>query len=421
MVTTLAVLGGDPVLRPEELPRRWPYWSQQPAMDLSGPFRAWPSPAVDELEQVLAEEHQVRHALFTHSGTAALWAAYFGLGLSPGDEVLVPANTFLATVTPLYQLNLVPVLCDADPETGCLDLDDADGRLTGRTKAVAVTHVWGTPLDLEALYLWAAARGLAVVEDCSHAHGTRSNGRPVGSGATVAAMSLGAAKTVSGGVAGALLTSSQSVYERTLLLGMPLARARREVSSPELDGLASTGFGANLRGHPLAATLALEHLSRLEDILQSKNANIHQLEALISEATPLMPPSRPSWWTRGTRYGFKARVAGDEPLSAATLVAALRAEGLPVSGSPGPLLHRHRLFRDATAITTYAPGRAPGDIAVDPDSFPRCDELVRDTVSFDARLLHGDATRLLEATAQALEKLDAGHDALLTWQEAREQ
>lgn len=421
MTEQLALLGGSPALGEIPLPRAWPYWSRPPEFSPDEKFSAWPSKSIREVESWVTEQHHAEFAVYVNSGTSALWASYFSLGLAAGDEVLVPTNTFLATVTPLFQLNLVPVLCDSDPVTGCIDLADATRRITERTRAICVTHVWGTPLDLEQLYAWAAGHGLEVVEDCSHAHGTRSRDLPVGSGATVAALSLGAAKTVSGGVGGALFTSSQEVYERALLLGLPAARCKKEVRLAKHEGLGATGLGANLRGHPLAASLALDHIRRYEDIVARKNRNIERLEQVLAGCHFLDGPPRPDHWSRGTRYGFKASCASDTEceVSAAGLVAALAAEGLPVTAAPGPLLHRRRLFRDSSAITTYAPQRVIAQPAVDPEGYPVSDEIQRRMVSFDATLLHDDADALIDATGRALDKIRARWSDLREWEKQR--
>lgn len=409
MTDALALTGGPPSVRPQDLPTAWPYWSAPPSVDVHASFTAWPTPEIAEVEAWVKGLHDVRHSLYVNSGTSALWMAYFALGLSPGDEVLVPTNTFLATVTPLFQLNLVPVLCDSSAQTGCLDLEKAQRRLTPRTRAICVTHLWGTPMNLAALYSWAADRDLDVVEDCSHAHGARSDGRPVGSGATVAALSLGASKTVSGGVGGAFLTSSQEAYERALLLGMPPRRLKREVRLPQHKGLEATGLGANLRGHPHAAALALDHVRRFPEIVERKNANLLRLENAIAASSVLEPPPRPEHWTGGTRYGFKASTVPDGP-SAEALVAALQAEGVPTRGAAGPLLHRRRLFLDPGAITTYAPGRPLAEVTCDPEDYPVSDRIQATMVSFDATLLHDECDALLAGVERALEKVERDVD-----------
>lgn len=415
MHAELAIMGGPPVIKKNDLPVPWPYWSPdalarvQSLLSGNKPFRSWPSPSIEDIEERFARLHDSTFAIYMNSGTSALMAGYFGLGCGPGDEVLVPTNTFLATVTPLYLLNLVPVLCDVDPETGNLDLDDAQNRLTARTAALAVTHIWGTPLDLDAVEKFAASHDLGLVEDCSHAHGASFRGRMVGTAADAAAFSLGAAKPVTGGVGGILLTSRRDVYERAMLLGQPVRRSRAAVTLPEHLDLVATGLGANLRGNPVSAVLVRDHLARLSELMATKNANIRALENVLAESGWLRPPVRPDHWSSGTRYGFKASY---EPgalngLSRDAVVSALRAEGVPVSGPPGPLLHRRRLFADQSALSSYSPGRPAEVVEVDPADYPNADAIQDRLVSFDATLLHAPADRLVAGIARAIDKVEA--------------
>lgn len=216
---------------------------------------------------------------------------------------------------------------------------------------------------------------------------------------------------------GALFTSSREVYERALLLGLPAGRCKKDVRLEQHEGLGPTGLGANLRGHPLAASLAVDHIGRFDEIVARKNHNIERLEQVLAEHSFIDAPARPDHWTRGTRYGFKAAASASAcDVSAATLVAALKAEGLPVSAAPGPLLHRRRLFRDPSAITTYAPQRDIAQSAVDPEGYPVSDDIQRRMVSFDATLLHDDAGPLVDAVARALEKIQARWSDLRRWE-----
>ncbi|MCU1640720.1 MAG: hypothetical protein JWN03_995 [Nocardia sp.] len=402
-------------------PRRWPFWSAAAATRVAAlvtepdGLKSWPHPEIKGLEKKFAALHGARYGLFLNSGTSALAAAYFGLGLLPGDEVLVPANTFLATVTPLFACNLVPVLCDADPVTGLLDLADARRRIGPRTRAIAVTHLWGTPMDPIALRAFATEYSLAVVEDCSHGHGTRTVAGPVGGDADAAAFSMGAAKTVTGGTGGMLLTSRQDVYERAILLGLPMKRAVTDVTLPQHEGLAATGLGANLRGNPMCAVLAADHLDRLPEILATKNANLRVLEELLAESSVLAPPARPEYWTAGTRFGFKAAVRPEliGQIDRNAVVAYLKTHGAPVSGAPGPLLHRRRLFHDRSALTGYHPGRPAVELDVDPEGYPAADRIQEAMVTVDAELLHEPAPALLRTFARALAGLDRELDRLV--------
>ncbi|HXR68525.1 MAG TPA: aminotransferase class I/II-fold pyridoxal phosphate-dependent enzyme, partial [Dermatophilaceae bacterium] len=225
-----AMLGGDPsvtVLHPQP----WPTVSLaaravvNSLLDQGELSDYSQGEVLSTFDEVVRQYHGVPHVLGTSSGTAALHAAFHGVGIGPGDEVIVPSYSFHATVAPLFLLSAVPVLCDVDPDTGVIDLADAANRITDRTRAIAVTHMWGHPADMDRLRDLADRHHLMVVEDGSHAHGARYRGRLVGTFGDAAVFSLGARKMVSGGTAGVLLTQDERVLHRALPLGHSHERA----------------------------------------------------------------------------------------------------------------------------------------------------------------------------------------------------
>ncbi|GAA3414339.1 hypothetical protein GCM10018952_34490 [Streptosporangium vulgare] len=205
-------------------PLEWPVYDEGVAarvaelVTLGRTFDYDYGPELAELERSFAERHGRAHALALTSGTAGLLAAYFALGIGPGDEVIVPDLTFFSTASPLFLLGAVPVLCDAGDATGNVAAADVEALVTPRTVAIVVTHLWGHSCDMDALRAVADRRGLALVEDCSHAHGSTFRGRPVGSMGDISIFSVGGRKLVSGGMGGMLLTDSEDVFARACLL-----------------------------------------------------------------------------------------------------------------------------------------------------------------------------------------------------------
>ena len=179
----LALHGGEPAVNIPPPHFRWPLIGEDEETAVLKQLRSgeWSLPrrggVVDELESSFASMHGRDFSMSTCSGTAALHAAYFGLNLQPGDEVLVPAYTHLGTVLPMLHCGLVPLLCEVEESTGNIDVADAGCRITERTRAIAVTHQYGHICDMDAALRLAAKHGLYVVEDCSHAHGARRMGR----------------------------------------------------------------------------------------------------------------------------------------------------------------------------------------------------------------------------------------------------
>ena len=135
---------------------------------------------ISALEDKMREYYSVKHALLTSSGAAALHTLYVGADLKEGDEVICPAYTFFATVTPLLFCGAVPVLVDCG-ESGNIDPGEIEAKISSRTRAIMVTHTWGIPCDMDAIRAVAARRGLLVFEYTSHTHGTEYKGQKVGS------------------------------------------------------------------------------------------------------------------------------------------------------------------------------------------------------------------------------------------------
>ena len=142
-----------------------------------------------------------------NSGTAALHSAYFACGVRPGDEVIVPSYTFFASAAPMLPLGGRPIFCEIDPATLTADPADIERRITDKTRAICVVHVWGNPARMDAICEIAKRHNLRLIEDCSHAHGATYLGRPVGSWGDIGCFSLQGQKPVSGGEAGIAVTS----------------------------------------------------------------------------------------------------------------------------------------------------------------------------------------------------------------------
>jgi perosamine synthetase len=225
---------------------------------------------VQRFEDAFAEYVGVPRALATSSGTAALHSLYYGARLGPGDEVICCDYGFFATVTPLLQLGATPVFVDCSPD-GTISVPSAEAAITGRTKAIVVTHMWGQPAQLDALRALCDKNGLLLFEDCSHAHGARFGWQVVGSKGDAAAWSLQAQKTIWAGEGGVLATSHQDLYERALLLGHFNLRALQEIpqSSPNFAS-AFTGTGLKYRAHPLGLALALPQIKTVDQLLEGR-------------------------------------------------------------------------------------------------------------------------------------------------------
>lgn len=388
--------------------RQWPFYSDEARetvaklIDTGDVFASTEHELIDRLEAEFAEIHRPGgFALFMGSGTHGLLAAYFALGLEEGAEVLVPTHTFRATATPLLLLNLRPVLCDIEQDTGILDLEDAERRITSKTRAICVMHVSGHPANMAEFRRFADRHGLALLEDASHAHGARFEDRPVGSDADLSVFSLGTTKLVSGGMAGMVLSSSKHYIERAALLGHTAAQCDRIVTDPTLRDYVNSGLGANLRGSPIAAALALDHLHRLPQTIAVRNRNLALLDEYIATYLPnATPPVRKDGFTHGTWYGYRPDWQHDH-VTTAQLIAKLQKHGVPVSECPD-MLHKNKLFADISPLTSSPLTKQVMD---EGGGFPVADAHRQRRLDWDTRLLFEPADELLDAWKSALQRV----------------
>ncbi|MEV4179957.1 aminotransferase class I/II-fold pyridoxal phosphate-dependent enzyme [Streptosporangium canum] len=351
---------------------------------------------IARFEDAFAARHNAQHPLLTSSGTAALFSGYYGLGVGPGDEVLVQDYTFFATAMPLFMLGACPVLVDVDQD-GALNLEQAAALITPRTKAVVITHMWGHPQDTVRLRAFCDQHGLALIEDCSHAHGASRDGISVGELADVAAWSLQGKKVITAGEGGIMTTSHREVYERANLLGHFAKRAVTEVNpASPLYQYAETGLGLKLRSHPLGLAMAEVYLSRLDSWLAAKQDHATRLEEAIA-GTPgvrILTPTGPDHV--GTLYAFVIVVNPKEAgFSRDDLLEATRRHGcgeFEHCDSMRPL-HRFPAFTaPISPVTTYDTPLIRADLSV---SEALADGAVRINIPVD----HTPASDTYTATA----------------------
>jgi perosamine synthetase len=169
---------------------------------------------VKAFEDALATAVGARHVLAVNTGTSALHLALAALELQPGDEVLVPSLTFVATIQAIIACQLRPVFCDVERDTLNLDVQDAARRVTVRTRVVLPVHYAGLPCDMDAVLELARARGLVVVEDAAHAFGSTYRGRPIGVIGHVTCFSFDPIKNITCGEGGAVATDDAVLAKR---------------------------------------------------------------------------------------------------------------------------------------------------------------------------------------------------------------
>ncbi len=296
---------------------------------------------VDEVEDTFRRTLDVGHTLATNSGTSALFAMYYAMGLGPGDEVLVPAYTFFASAMPLFRLGCQPILVDC-LDNGNIDPADIARKATAATKAIAITHMWGIPCEMAEITEVASKLGLPILEDASHAHGATYDGAPVGAIGAAGAWSLGAQKIVTGGQGGMLQSRDRDVYERAFLVSRANDKINdRGITATYHHPYAVTGCGLNLRMHPFAALTITAQLARLPQQLAQRRETaqflMDELKDVPGMSFPRIPEgAEPAWYAFPVSYDTAAM----RDVSRAAFVEAVVAEGatgVDIPGSTCPL------------------------------------------------------------------------------------
>lgn len=281
-------------------------------------------------ERQMANTVGTRHALAMNSGTAALHSAFFAVGVKPGDEVIVPGYTFFASIAPILQCGATPVLCDIDAQTLTADPADVEQRITDRTKAICVVHVWGNPARMDRFVELAKRYNLSLIEDCSHAHGASVQGTPVGGWGDVGCFSLQGSKPVSGGEAGVSVTNDPSLFDRMLLLG--------HANRADQDQAANTFVGDNMamgvkyRPHLYAMELARASLNGLHDLNRRRRRNYQILADTLQRCEAVEPVATHQGAVRGGMLEFVLRYHPERAggLNIGAFAKAVAAEGAPV-------------------------------------------------------------------------------------------
>lgn len=240
----------------------------------SGPF-------VKSFENEMAAYLGTKHAVAVNSGTSALHLAMAAAGIGPGDEVLVPAHTFIATLWGVLYVGATPVLCDVDDATGTIDVDAAAGRITPRTKAIIPVHIYGQPADMEAVNKLALRHSLLVVEDNAQAIGARWNGKALGTIGQIGCFSFYPGKNLgAAGEGGLVCTDDDTLAERVRVLH----------NHGQSERYTHIEIGFNYRMDGLQAVVLRHKLRRLDDWTSRRKSLAQRYQAGLS-GLPLKVPA----------------------------------------------------------------------------------------------------------------------------------
>jgi dTDP-4-amino-4,6-dideoxygalactose transaminase len=303
-------------------------------------------PKVHRFEAMLSDYAGVPYARCLSSCTAALSLGLRVLGIGPGDEVLVPAMTFVASANAVENAGATPVFVDSDPGDGLIDLDAAEAAISDRTRAVMPVHLAGRPVDMDRLAGLRDRHGIAVIEDAAHAIGAEWHGRRIGSFGNLTAFSFYVTKNITTIEGGALLTDSREIaeqVERLALHGLSQGAWQRFSD----DGfrhyeVVEPGFKYNMTD--VQAALGLVQLPRLDEWIDRRAALWDRYTELL-HGLPLSTPPPPAPGTRHARHLYQVLVEPRARMSRDELLRALNDRNIG-TGVHYRAVHLHPYYRD---------------------------------------------------------------------------
>jgi dTDP-4-amino-4,6-dideoxygalactose transaminase len=322
---------GGPKTHPAPFPI-WPVLDQTEERALLDTLRSrkWyrgDGQRVTRFEQAYAQLTGAKFCVATANGTSALSTSLNALGIEPGDEVLVPPYTFIATVNAVLRQYALPVFVDTDAATFQMDARQIEAAITPRTRAIIPVHLGGNACDLDAILPIAAHHNIPVIEDACQAHLTEWRERKVGTWGQAGCFSFQASKNLNSGEGGAVLCNDESLRERCFAFHNngtgPKPRASFTYSST----------GTNLRMTEFQAALLVAQMTRIEDQANTRTQNATYLTSLLNEILGITPARMYDGCTRNAYhlYMFRYDQTHFSNLPRSVFLRALMAEGVPAS------------------------------------------------------------------------------------------
>lgn len=425
----LAIKGGQPVVAPGDINEQWPLVSEDDIAAVTATLRSgkltWVNnETVPALERAWADYVGSRYCIAFNSGTSALHGAVAAAGVEPGDEVVVPALTFMASAAAIVHHQGLPVFVDVDPRTYNLDPALLAERITERTRAVMVVHLSGLPAAMDEILAITRPRGIKVIEDLSQAAGATYKGRKVGSIGDVGACSIMAGKNLPTAGEGGLLTTDQAeLRNRADQLKM---FGDRVSDSGEREFNVNT-MSWNYRFSSVLAAFTLSQLTRLDEHTSRVQEGARYLAQGMSEIPGLLPPLVPEGSTH-VYHHFRFRVdpqaAGiDLPVGRfrKALQDFMTAEGVALKPYQNRPVAGQWLFQEQRGCP-WSCGHASREIRYDIQDYPQTLDVIRSSLLIGNRLCMASffERRNLDLYLEAFHKVFRHRDELVSYGRALE-
>lgn len=343
----LAIKGGTPV-RKKPFPS-WPIFDENEERAVLEVLRSkkWGigGSKNEEFAKAFASWCGVKYAVTCSTGTAALEIALKAIGVGYGDEVIVPAYTFIATASSVMFVNAVPVFADIEEETYNIDPKDVERKITKKTKAIIPVHISGGPANMDEIMRIAKDHNLYVIEDAAQAHGAEWKNKKVGSIGHIGAFSFQSSKNITSGEGGIVTTNDEELANKAWSY-MNVGRIKGG------EWYEHFVLGKNYRLTEFQAAILIEQLKRAPKLMEIREKNAQRLKRGLHEIGGVEPLKYPSEVTRHAYHLFIIRYNPKEfnGLNKEMFVKALQAEGIPASSGYIPL------YREQAIINFKLPG-----------------------------------------------------------------
>lgn len=402
----LAIKGGTPV-RTEPFPV-WPIWGDEEIDNLTAVIksRKWGSlhgSVSSDFEKAYAEFHQAKHGILTNSGTTALKLACTAADIDVGDEVLVPAYTFIASASAVVEAGAVPIFIDIDPSTYNIDVKSCEHALTSKTRGIMPVHFAGRPADMDAVLDFAKKHNLIVIEDAAQAWGSEWKGHKVGALGDVGCFSFQSSKNINAGEGGIILTNDDLIAK--------MARAHNNCGRSE-DGqwYEHYYFGGNTRITELQSAVLSAQFGRYPEQMQIRLENLNYLNEELAqiEGVDVMATDERITAQSAHLYIFRYKKEAFADKSKMQFIEAMRKEGIPTSPGYSIPLYKQPVFMNKA----FGPRGRAVDIPVDYESMvcPETEKACYDeAIWFTQNTLLGtedDMADIVDAVAKIQENAD---------------
>ena len=354
MNNKLALYGGKKISKNPELHYLWPPIEKNRYSQLKKIFfkefqnsEGYPD-VVKKFENKFKKRIGMKYALALNSGTSALHAAFYALGIKKSSKVIAPSLTFHATATPLKVLEADIIFCGCEFETGNISISELKEILKNtKISHLVITHLGGHPCEMSEIMKLKKKYKFKLIEDCSHAHEARYKNKKIGTFGEIAVFSMDRNKLLSAGEGGVLVTNQRILFEKALLTSDFGERVFRSIKSNVNKKFINTGLGFKYRIHPFAAAVAYDELDNLKKYVRLRNKNLKYLTEELKKIKGVIPPVTKPYADRGAFYSYRVFLERKyfKNLTMKKFLTALNAEGLQARKTGNPPLHTLPFFK----------------------------------------------------------------------------